>query len=265
MIIDYNKKTNTKLITKKECTCINPVVKEKSFNESIELDYDKIGHIYTYNGKQLQSVTEYLKKFYSKFELEIIAKTCGKKWGVEPQAIIDLWDSNKESASYFGSAIHACLEHYEKYEHLGEVISKVREENENYAFPKHPLLKRIIQEFININPIKGQVMTEVLITDVKNGLGGRADRIVILDKEKKVCRIGDYKINVESDKIDKNLKPLEPFNTLPATKITKYQIQLSIYANMLQKAGWTVTGLDIYIYEDGWKYYDLPVIQVLTN
>jgi len=263
MIIN-NKTTNTKLVTKKECICINPVVKEKSFNENIELDYDKVGHIYKYNGKQLESVTEYLKKFYSKFKLEIIAKTCAKNWGVEPQAIIDLWDSNKESTSLFGTAIHSSLEHYEKFEHLGEVISKIRENKENYALPKHPLLKSIIQEFININPIKGQVITEVLITDVENGMGGRADRIVVLDRAKKVCRIGDYKINVESDKIDRNLKPLAPFNTLPANKITKYQIQMSIYANMLQKAGWTVEGLDIYIYEDGWKYYAMPVIKVLT-
>jgi len=264
MIINHNKKP--KLITNKECTCINPVVKEKSFNEDIELDYDKIGHIYLYNGKQLESVTEYLKKFYSEFELEIIAKTCAKKWGVEPQAIIDLWDSNKESASTFGSALHSALEHYEKFEHLGAVISKVREEDENYALPKHPLLKKIILEFIKINPINGQVITEVLITDVNNGMGGRADRIVVLDKAKKICRIGDYKINVESDMIDKKkLKPLAPFDSLPANKITKYQIQMSIYANMLQKEGWTVEGLDIYIFEDGWKYYSLPVLQVLTK
>ena len=263
MIINHNKKN--KLITKKDCTCINPVVKEKSFNEEVILDYDKVGHVYNYNGKQLKSVTEYLKKYYGKFELELIAKVCGKSWGVEPQAVIDLWDSNKDISSLFGTAIHDALEHYEKFSNLGGVISKTREQDENYALPKHPLLKRIILEFIKINPIKGQVMAEVLLTDIKSGLGGRADRLVILDREKKICRIGDYKINVESDKIEKNLKPFEPFNTLPANKITKYQIQLSIYANMLQKAGWTVTGLDVYVYEDKWKYYDLPILQVLTK
>ena len=134
---------------------------------------------------------------------------------------------------------------------------------ENYALPKHPILRQIVQDFIKINPVKGQVMTEVLITDVKNGLAGRADRIVIIDKEKKICRIGDYKVNVESGKSDKNLKPAEPFHDLPPTKVTKYQIQMSLYANMLQRSGWTVTGLDVYILEDSWVHYEMAVLQVL--
>ena len=82
--------------------------------------------------------------------------------------------------------------------------------------------------------------------------------------DKKICRIGDYKINVEATVVSSKDKALAPFNTLPANKITKYQIQMSIYANILQRSGWTVQGLDVYILEDGWQYYPLEVLKVIV-
>lgn len=107
------------------------------------------------------------------------------------------------------------------------------------------------------------MLTEVLLTDVNQGYGGHADRIVILDKKKKICRVGDYKINVGAESISAKDKPSAPFNHLPGNKITKYQLQMSIYANMLQKSGWTVEGLDVYIYEESWKYYPLDILNVI--
>ena len=260
-----NKKKQTSKAIKQECKCINPVVKEVSFNEGVELDYDKIGHKYLFNGQALDSVTTFLGKYYKPFDVEMISKACGKSWNIEPQIIDEIWDGNKNFSALFGTAIHDALEHYEKYKAIGRIISDIRDEEDNYALPKHPLLRKIVKEFIEINTIEGEVKSEVLLTDVKNGLAGRADRIVIQDLEKKICRIGDYKVNVDSDVKKSNLKPFPPFDSLPNNKITKYQIQMSIYANMLQKCGWTVTGLDVYIYEDGWRYYNLPVLEVLKE
>lgn len=155
------------------------------------------------------------------------------------------------------------LEHYETHSYLGEEISSKRGAQDNYALPKHPLLRTIIEEFVRINKTKGKVLTEVLLTDVENGFCGHADRIVIVDEEKKICRVGDYKINVDAEAESTRDKPIKPFNNLPGNKITKYQLQMSVYANMLEKSGWTVEGLDIYVYEDGWKYFELPVLKVI--
>lgn len=248
---------------KKECVCINPVVKERSFNEDLELDYDKIGHNYIYQGKVLQGVTDYLHKFYDEFKLDMVAKNCAKMWNVDAQEIADLWESNGKVSSEFGTSIHNSLEHYERYKLLGESISKVRQHEENYALPKHPVLRQIVQDFVSINTIQGDVLTEVLLTDVGLGLAGRADRVVILDKEKKICRIGDYKINIDAELKEAKYKA-KGFETLPNNKVSKYQLQMSIYANMLEKQGWTVTGLDIYIYEDEWKYFGLEVLKVIN-
>lgn len=241
----------------------NPILFKKSFNEDVTVGFEEVEHKYTYQDKPLQGATDYIKKFYKEFNLELVAKSCSKYWELDPQKIVDLWDSNKLISSKFGTAIHNAIEHYEIWEKTGKYISSKRDVEENYALPSHPFLKKIILDFININPIKGKIVTEALITWVEGGLCGHADRIVILDEVNKICRVGDYKINIEAEKKDKNFKPLEPFDGLPSTKITKYQLQMSIYANMLEKSGWKVEGLDIYILEDGWKYYSLPVLKVI--
>jgi len=255
-------KIESRSLRKKECSCINPIVKEKSFNEDLELDYDKIGHRYLYNGKVLGGTTDYVEKLYPSFKIDMIAKSSANNWKVDAQDIADLWESNGRVSSEFGTAIHNALEHYERYKEMGAKIQKIRGTEENYALPKHPTLKKIVQEFVDINTVQGQVLTEQLITDIKNLIAGRADRITIIDKNKKICRVGDYKINLDAEKKESKLKA-KGFEDLPANKITKYQIQMSIYANMLQNTGWTVLGLDAYVYENGWKYFSLPILKII--
>ena len=234
-----------------------------SFNEGVEINFEDIGHDYTYLGKPLQGVTEYIKKFFAPFKVKTISKMLSIKWGVPQYVIESIWYSSGEVASDFGTAIHKALEHYEKYKDIGEMISKSRGEVDNYALPKHPILRKIVLDFIEVNKIEGIVECEALVSNVAGGICGLADRIVIVDMPNKICRIGDYKINIDADIKDSKHRVLEPFNYLPNTKLSKYQLQLSVYANMLQKSGWTVQALDVYVLEDKWKYYELEVLQVL--
>ena len=240
------------------------IVVKKSWNEEgVKVVYNDLAHTYTNEGKELVPVTKYIKKFFKEFDAIAVSKTCENSWGVSQKDILNLWESNKDLSALFGTAIHRALEHYETHKSVGQIISDKRDTGENYALPKHPLLKSIIQEFVAINPIKGEVITEVLLSDVSIGICGHADRVVILDWDKKIARIGDYKINVEADVKSSKDKVLPPFDYLPSTKISKYQLQLSVYANMLQRCGWEVTGLDVYVFEGGWKYYPLEVLKVL--
>lgn len=237
----------------------------KSFNEEgVEILFDPIAHTYHYNSKQLISATEYIKKFYKPFDADTISSVLESKWGVPQKVIRDLWDSNGEITSLFGNVVHRALEFYEKFKDWGDIISSQQEEDENYCLPKHPVLRDIIKGFLELNKGEtGQVVTEVLLSDVKSGVCGTADRLVILDKEKKICKVKDYKVNIDSEKKDKSHKPSEPFNELPNNKITKYQLQMSLYANLLQRSGWVVEGLEVYVYEDIWKKFELPVLKVL--
>ena len=254
-------KSTTTIITKKE---IIDGVELSSFNEKdVSIVFEPIKHTYKFNGKVLTGATTYLKKYFKDFDLDSISKHSAKSWGVNQQDVVDLWDSNSGVSSLFGTAIHKALEHYEEFNKLGKTISDSKDMNENYALPKHPLLKQIVLDFIKINPIKGDVVSEVLLSNIELGICGQADRIAIIDLDKKICRIGDYKINVGAEDVNNSNKPLGELNYLPGNKISKYQIQMSIYANLLQKSGWTVLGLDVYILEDKWKYFALDVLNVL--
>ncbi len=236
---------------------------KKSFNEDIVISFDKYTHSYYYNNKKLENATTFLKKFYKEFDSENISAASAKAWGVDQDELQDLWKSNMVLSGEFGTAIHKALEHYDKFFRIGKTIQDKKSLPKNYSLPKHPLLLSVIEGFIALDKKEGEVIPEATITDVKKGYCGTADRILILDKEKKICRIQDYKVNVNSEAIDKSLKPLAPFETLPANKITKYQIQMSFYANMLEASGWTVEGLDVYVCDSEWKHYELEVLKVI--
>ena len=47
---------------------------------------------------------------------------------------------------------------------------------------------------------------------------------------------------------------------LPTNKLSKYGLQLSGQAEMLEKSGWTVQGYDIFVLEDEWKHYEIERI-----
>ena len=105
-----------------------------------------------------------------------------------------------------------------------------------------------------------QVVAEALVTDSKTGWGGLIDRFAIIDSKKKIGRVQDYKVNIGAEDIDPNSKPLEPFSHLPANKLTKYALQMSFYAAILEKHGWTIEGLDVFVYEEKWVHYELDMV-----
>jgi hypothetical protein len=248
-------------ITDKEIS-VTKILK-KSFNEGIDVSFEAISHSYSYRGKNLTGATDYIDRFYKPFNAEVISKTSANAWGVDPTEVKNLWDSNGDLTSSFGTVVHKALEHYNNFQDVGAQIAKKKGISENYGMPKHPILQNIVKGFAEVNKTKGDTYSEVLVSNVEMGICGTADLILVVDAEKKICRVQDYKINVNSEETTSTLKALAPFNTLPANKLTKYQLQLSVYANLLEKSGWTVTGLDVFVYEDTWKHFELPVLQVI--
>lgn len=244
---------------------INKSIKKNSFNEEgVVIDYDDDAHTYHFEGERLVSGSAIAAKYYKKFDSENVSKASANKWGVDQQDVKGLWSANGKLAADFGSVIHLALEHYDLYKNLGAKISENRGEEDNYALPKHPILRSIIEEFEKINTTVGEeVVPEALVTNVKKGYCGHADRVLIINKKKKICRVQDYKVNIGSEDESSSMKAKKPFDELPKNKITKYQIQMSAYANMLQDSGWTVEGLDVFVLEDSWKHHELDVLKVI--
>lgn len=250
-------------LNKNETALVASMV-EKSFNEDKEIGLDPINHIYTYKGKKLTPVTDYIKKFYKPFDEDTVSSVLESKWGVPQKNIKDMWEDNRDLSAGFGTIVHKAIENYERNKGVGEIISSQQKEDANYCLPKHPILRSIVEGFIEImKDEQGEVKTEVLVSNTELGICGRIDRLTIIDPKKKICRVKDYKVNINSEEKDKSHKVLAPFNELPSTKLSKYQLQTSVYANILQKSGWTVQGLDIMVYENGWKHFEIPVLQVI--
>lgn len=260
--LDYIKELFTKYSEKGSLKEQKIITTRKSFTENIDIQFDEIKHEFFHNGTLLTSATNYIKRFYKEFQADAIATASAKAWGVDENELKELWKSNGELTSDIGTAIHKSIEHYHKFKKLGKIVQDKKKLDENYAMPKHPLLKAIIKGFIEIDPYNdNEVMSEVLLTDVKNGLCGITDEIIITGDKK--CVIGDYKINIDSEKLESSLKIAEPFQNLPNNKLSKYQLQLSLYANMLEKVGWTVEGLVVFVYENGWQKYELSVLKII--
>lgn len=235
----------------------------KSFNEEgVVVEFNKKNHTYSYNGKQLTGATTFIKQFTTEFNGEQVAKACEKSWGVPAQDILNLWASSNEVSTEFGTLVHKTLEHYFKNRELSGKIMSSRESTDDPAMPKHPILRRIIEGFLEVYPYDLNVENEILVTDVKNGRCGQVDLLNVIDRTNKICRIEDFKVNIASEEISSKNKLKAPYDKLPASKLSKYQLQLNFYRQMMVNSGWKVVGMDIYVYEDGWKSYELEEITI---
>ena len=229
-----------------------------------QIDFDPKTHTYIdlVSGERLISSTNFIKRFKEDFDSETVAKKCSRdyKWGVEPSAILKLWSNNGVVTSAFGDAAHEAMEHWERFKKLGEKIVQSKGKGPNPALPKHPLIKGVIESFMEVDPYGSEegwvVLPEVFVSYGK--YCGLIDRLSV-NRTKKQVRLGDYKFNIKAEtKGQVTFK--EPFKHLPSTKVSGYSLQLSFYARLLELAGWEVLSLDGFVYEEGWKRYLLDYL-----
>lgn len=234
--------------------------KVKSFNEDISLTFLEREHKYIYEGKELLSGTRYIKRWIQEFDETRVADACANKYGCSVEEVLAFWKGNAKAASGFGTSIHNALEHYEKFKWLGEIVQGQKDLPYNKALPAHPVLRQIVEDFYKQDLQQGEVVSEALLTNVERGLCGYADRLLITGPKR--CRVQDFKVNVEADRVDQNIKFLGQMAELPKTKLSKYQLQMSFYARLLELSGWTVEGLDAFVYDNAWKHYPIEVIKL---
>ncbi len=196
-----------------------------------EIYYDDDKHEYTNEaGEVYLSGSVYAKSFQKPFDTQRIAGMMAKK--VEKASaddIIAMWELKSQASRDFGNAIHASLQLHIQYRGLAESLNKTTHSHD------HPVLKKAVDSFMEAH--KGEkLLSEVLVVDHEAKHAGQIDLIRIIDSSNKICRVQDFKTNVKTDK-------------------EYWANQLKFYARILEKAGWTVQGKDIYQYTDRWKEY----------
>ena len=203
------------------------------------IQYEDATHsYYDMSGTKLLGASSYAKRFGKSFDKASILPRTAQSWGVEEKDLDNLWSINGRISNEFGSSIHSAMELWFRYKKMGEKIAKHKGLEHNYALPKNVHIRDIVLSFAEKFDINGE--PEALVSSIKKRMAGRVDLIHIV--EPMVCRIADYKTNNEMD----------------SDKMTKYQNQLSFYADILTTHGWTVKGLDIY-HHDGTRWTCIPM------
>ena len=199
--------------------------------------YNDATHVYQNDaGEKYLSGSEYAKQFEKPFDAAMIAGVMAKKVdGVTGQNIQDVWELSAKVSRDFGTAIHGAMELYELHRGTCELLEK------QYHIHSHPVIKNAVESFYASHKDETAV-PEVLVVSHHRKWAGRIDRLLIVDKAKKICRVQDYKTNADIEK------------SLPV-----YWKQLSFYAQILADNGWTVEGLDIFHWNGTWKEYTSEV------
>jgi len=199
------------------------------------------------------SGSQFPNKFYADFDKEGILNAIADKYKVSSEQVSDMWDLNRDASSGYGTAVHAALENYDKNSQLGDKIksvktfkTKVDEVGPNKSLSKNPFIKKIVEDFHTLFGGDYERISEEFIWLEDEKLCGSIDRIQIVDKDKKIIRIQDYK--TDGDIHDKKYQlGTSPFKSKMGNELLDlHWLQLSFYAYIMEKHGFTVEGLDIF-------------------
>lgn len=209
---------------------------------------DQYNHFYNEKGEKYLSASSFIKKYKKPFPREFILPKMVGAYGGETADWEAIWALQGEVSTQLGKAIHAGIELYGKYHELGEKAGA--KEGINKALATQPYVKWAVEEYFK-GKEKEEALYEELILDDKDLRMGLIDRLLIVDKEKKIARVQDIKTNAD---LHKKEEFLEPFKALTQEVLTGYRIQLTWYKNLLEKYGWKIEGLDIdHLTANGWE------------
>ena len=247
------------------------------------------------------SGSKFPEKFYPEFDNEealgrIITayypKANEDKQNDIKKALLEMWDINRIASTSYGTAIHAALENYDRFYKLGDKTKKVQvlktktNVGPNKALSKNPFLAKIVQDFHDKFGGDYIRLNEQFIWAHEAQLCGSIDRVKVIDAEKKIIRIQDFKtdgdihemkyqledsifrgVGKKALKAGKKEKP----NTVEDTLLGLHWLQLSFYAHILTKYyGYTVEGLDVYWLnpaklckgENAWEEFNHDVLDI---
>jgi hypothetical protein len=233
------------------------------------------------------SGSKFPAQFYAEFDETQILDAMVKKYEVKKEDLLAMWGINSDISTNFGNSIHFAMENYDKNHVLGEKVrnyvkkpTKANPEgvlSANKALNRNPFLQKIVNDFHELFGGDYTRFNEEFIWDKGLKLCGSVDRIKVVDFKKRIIRIQDFKTDadVHETKYQLTTSPFYPLtqgeNPVMGKELLDYHwLQLSFYAFILQRAGWTVEGLDVYWVngeklakgENPWEEFSHDVIDI---
>lgn len=139
------------------------------------------------------------------------------------KALLEMWDINRIASTSYGTSIHAALENYDRFYKLGDKTKKVQvlktktNVGPNKALSKNPFLSKIVTDFHEKFGGDYIRLNEQFIWTHEAKLCGSIDRVKVIDAEKKIIRIQDFKTDGDIHEM-------------------KYQLEDSIFRGVGKKA-----------------------------
>lgn len=231
--------------------------------------YNDAKHKYTdKDGKEYLSGSKFPQKFYPDFDSKMIIDQLMKKYpDISGMDISKMWSINGEASTALGKAIHSALENYDKHSSIGAVLAG--DGDRNKALSKNPLIRAIVEKFHEGRETE-DVMSEAFVANEEFHLAGTIDRLKFIDREKKIVRVQDFKTDGDIKEKRYQVKD-SPFKGKIDNNLLGYHfLQLSFYALILQEAGYTVEGLDVFWLngekllsgENPWETFTSDVIDI---
>lgn len=222
---------------------------------SKQLKFNEKKHEYRVGKKKLMPVTKWCAKFFSPFNDKEVARNLAKLPQNKAQKRgVRYWLNEWKKSAEHGSHVH---KHIEDYINGDYTLPDFKEERDGNKFMQSVgYLQKSITK-------KDSLYPELKIYDELLGLAGTIDLLVQHDD--KSLSIVDWKTNKESSiKKPQRITPKtkmakSPFDFLVDGSYSKYCLQLSVYAYMLERQGYKIHKLYIvHLLEETYLTYEVP-------
>lgn len=216
------------------------------------VQFDPVAHRYS-PGKWL-SGSAFASRYTSDFPADLISGRMAEKAGVDAGDIRAMWAVNAEASSSFGTAVHAAVQLYGTYLSLSRAVKG----SDESALTKNPVLRPIVEAFFKGREHEDAVY-EAFVADPHMRHCGQIDRLLLVGPRR--VRVQDLKTNTDLLKKETISAPFK--GVVEATQLGAYWLQLSFYAAILGRHGWSVEGLDIFHWDGTrWVEYSSPVVDL---
>lgn len=198
-------------------------------------------HTYTNStDEKYVSVTTFVKAFEPSRDWDSIAEKYANKNGFTGQYWRDKWAAKAKRSADAGTMVHAIFE----ADTIEKEANVVHHQTDQYG----------LKCSLDLSELTAGVYPELMIYSHKYKLAGQSDLVKIYDD--KTFEIFDYKTDAEiktesipyfNQKTKRKQKStyLSPIAHLDECNYNKYKLQLSIYANILERYGFKCKGLQV--------------------
>lgn len=193
-------------------------------------------------GNKYLSGSKFASQYEHEFDKASILPRYAKKYDVRESEIEELWNAKALASTTFGTALHQALETYGKYYQLNKKLGK------DPLSIVHPTFRPIVAKFFTEERLAADLVFEAFVFDSEKHRCGEMDLVTIVDREKKILDIEDYKTNADLFKMGTPKVLKAPYAGLPNMPASKYALQLNFYKAICEakENGWTVRSLKLH-------------------